>query len=57
MSVSIDIGTNEVKIIELNKVNDNAAVSKISSMSTWTNSDSFDPEKIEKAKAKQDQEV
>ncbi len=49
MSVSIDIGTNEVKIIELNKVNDNAAVSKISSMSTWINSDSFDPEKIEKA--------
>ncbi len=49
MSVSIDIGTSEVKIIELNKVNDNASVSKISSMSTWGNSDSFDPEKLEKA--------
>ncbi len=50
MSVSIDIGTSEVKIIELNQVNDNASVSTISSMSTWGNSDSFDPEKLEKAK-------
>lgn len=49
MSVSIDIGTSEVKIIELSNVNDSAAISKISSISTWANSDSFDPEKLEKA--------
>ena len=49
MSISIDIGTNEVKLIELGKVNDDAVLTKISSKVTWTDMDSFDPEKLEKA--------
>jgi len=49
MSISLDIGTNEVKLIQLERVNDDAAVTKISSKTTWTDINSFDPEKLEKA--------
>ena len=49
MSTGIDIGTSEVKLIELSKVNDNPVVSKISSKLTWEDLNTFDPEKLEKA--------
>ena len=49
MSISLDIGSNEVKLIQLEKVNDDAAVTKISAKPTWTDMNSFDPEKLEKA--------
>tara|TARA_Y100001970_G_C14201883_1_gene841590 strand:- start:923 stop:1972 length:1050 start_codon:yes stop_codon:yes gene_type:complete len=49
MSISLDIGTNEVKLIELERVNDDAAVSRVFSKSTWNDMNSFDPEKLEKA--------
>ena len=45
MSISIDIGTSEVKLVELNTVNDDAVVSKVHSKSTWSDLNSFDPEK------------
>ena len=49
MSISIDIGTSEVKLVELNTVNDDAVVSKVHSKSTWSDLNSFDPEKLEKS--------
>ena len=49
MSISLDIGTNEVKLIELGKVNDDAVLTKISSKVTWIDMNSFDPEKLERA--------
>jgi len=49
MSISLDIGTNEVKLIELERVNDDAAVSKVFSKPTLNDMNSFDPEKLEKA--------
>jgi len=49
MSISLDIGTNEVKLVELEKVNDTAAVTRIFSKPTWNDMNSFDPEKLEKA--------
>ena len=49
MSVSIDIGTSEVKLVELEAVNDNAVVSKIHCKSTWNDLSWFDPEKLEKS--------
>tara|TARA_Y100000996_G_scaffold414934_2_gene407434 strand:+ start:2176 stop:3225 length:1050 start_codon:yes stop_codon:yes gene_type:complete len=49
MSISLDIGTNEVKLIELERVNDDAAVIRFFSKPTMSDMDSFDPEKLEKA--------
>ena len=49
MSISLDIGTNEVKLIELEKVNDSATVTKVFSKPTWNDMNAFDPEKLEKA--------
>ena len=49
MSISIDIGTSEVKLIELSKVNDQPALSKIHTVETWKDMNSFDPEKLEKS--------
>jgi len=49
MSISIDIGTAEVKLIELNKVNDDAVVNKIYSKPTWDDQNTYDPEKLQKA--------
>mgnify|MGYP001291038388 CR=1 FL=1 len=49
MSISLDIGTNEVKLIELEKVNDDASVSRVFSKPTLSDMNSFDPEKLEKA--------
>ena len=49
MSISIDIGTGEVKLIELSKVNEQAALSKIHTIETWKDMNSFDPEKLEKS--------
>ena len=49
MSISIDIGTSEVKLVELNTVNDDAVVSKVHSKSTWSDLNSFDPEKFSDA--------
>ena len=48
MSISLDIGTSEVKLVELDTVNDSAVLSKIHCKSTWKDLDSFDPEKLEK---------
>ena len=49
MSTGIDIGTSEIKLIELSKINNNPAVAKICSKSTWDDLNTFDPEKLEKA--------
>ena len=49
MSISIDIGTSEVKLIELSKGNDTASVASIHSINTWKDINSFNPEKLEKA--------
>ena len=49
MSISIDIGTAEVKLIELGKVNGNPVVNKIYSKSTWDDINTFDPDKLQKA--------
>ena len=49
MSISLDIGTSEVKLVELDTVNDGAVLSKIHCKSTWNDLDSFDPEKLEKS--------
>ncbi len=49
MSISIDIGTAEVKLIELGKVNDSPVVNKIHSKSTWDDINTFDPDKLQKA--------
>ena len=49
MAISVDIGTAEVKLIELGKVNDEPVVNKIYSKSTWDDLDTFDPEKLQKA--------
>ena len=49
MSISLDIGTSEVKLVELETVNNDAVVSKVHCKSTWTDLDSFDPEKLEKS--------
>ena len=43
------IGTSEVKLVELDTVNDGAVLSKIHCKSTWKDLDSFDPEKLEKS--------
>ena len=48
MSISIDIGTAEVKLIQLGKVNGNAVVDKIYSKSTWDDLNTFDPDKLQK---------
>ena len=49
MSISLDIGTSEVKLVELNTVNNDAVLSKIHCKSTWKDLESFDPEKLEKS--------
>ena len=49
MSISIDIGTAEVKLIELGQVNNDPVVNKIYSKSTWDDLNTFDPEKLQKA--------
>ena len=49
MSISIDLGTNEVKLVELDMVNDTPVVNRISSKATWNDMITFDPEKLEKA--------
>ena len=49
MSIGIDIGTSEVKLVELSTVNNDVVVSKIHSKSTWNDLNSFDPEKLEKS--------
>ncbi len=49
MSISLDIGTSEIKLVELETVNNDAVVSKVHCKSTWTDLDSFDPEKLEKS--------
>jgi type IV pilus assembly protein PilM len=49
MSISIDIGTSEVKLVELTTVNEDAVVSKIHCKSTWNDLKSFNPEKLEKS--------
>ena len=52
MSISLDIGTSEVKLVELNTVNNDAVLSKIHCKSTWKDLESFDPEKLEKSNKK-----
>ena len=52
MSISLDIGTSEIKLVELNTVNDDAVVSKVHSKSTWSDINSFDPEKLDSSKSK-----
>ena len=49
MSISLDIGTSEVKLVELNTANNDAVLSKIHCKSTWKDLESFDPEKLEKS--------
>ena len=49
MSIGIDLGTSEVKLVELSSVNNDAVVSKIHSKSTWNDLNSFDPEKLVKS--------
>ena len=49
MATSIDIGSTEVKLIELGEVNDSPVVNKIHSKRTWDDMNTFDPEKLEKA--------
>ena len=49
MSTSIDIGTAEVKLIDLGQVNNEPTVNKIYSKPTWDDINTFDPEKLEKA--------
>jgi len=49
MSISIDIGTSEVKLVELTIVNEDAVVSKVHCKSTWNDLKSFNPEKLEKS--------
>ena len=49
MSISLDIGTSEIKLVELEAVNNDAVVSKIHCKSTWDDLNSFDPEKLEKS--------
>ena len=49
MSTGIDIGTSEVKLIELKTVNNDPVISKIIAKPTWDDLKTFDPEKLEKA--------
>ena len=49
MSTSIDIGTAEVKLVELGKVNDNAVLNRIYAKSIWDDMNTYDPEKLQKA--------
>ena len=49
MSISLDIGTSEVKLVELDTLNDGAVLAKIHCKSTWNDLDTFDPEKLEKS--------
>ena len=49
MSIGIDLGTSEVKLVELSSVNNDVVVSKILSKSTWNDLNSFDPEKLVKS--------
>ena len=49
MSISIDMGTAEVKLIDLGQINNEPVINKIYSKATWDDMNTFDPEKLEKA--------